>query len=120
MRQNTKQAKICNIMNNNPTTPMDEVLSIICAELGIERVQAKNYYLWAIRSGLAQGAVVYQKRGPKGGKRKPKNETANIPTLINMKDAEQKVAASLQTETIRDENDFPEFLLKSDVKILTA
>ena len=53
----TKTSLAIETMNANAKLPMADVIPLISAASGVDLRLAKNYYLWAVRKGLAAGSV---------------------------------------------------------------
>ena len=57
MAKVTKTALAIATMNENASLPMEQVIPLISAASGVPLNIAKNYYLWAVRKGLAAGTA---------------------------------------------------------------
>jgi hypothetical protein len=53
----TKTSLAIEIMNANAKLSMADVIPLISAASGVDLRLAKNYYLWAVRKGLAAGTI---------------------------------------------------------------
>ena len=62
-----KRLKTIQIMVDNPDKSMSEVAKMISEECDMPLNQARAYYVWAVRSDHAPGAIVLEKRGRKLG-----------------------------------------------------
>lgn len=61
----TKTSLAIETMNANAKKPMADVIPLIAAASGVDLRLAKNYYLWAVRKGLAKGTVEKAAKAPK-------------------------------------------------------
>jgi len=57
MAKVTKTALAIATMNENASLPMEQVIPLISAASGVPLNIARNYYLWAVRKGLAAGTA---------------------------------------------------------------
>ena len=84
MAKVTKTAAAIATMNANSDKPMDAVLPLIAAASGVDLRLAKNYYLWAIRQGLAAGTI------PGKAAAAPKAPKAKVEKVAKVKAAPKK------------------------------
>lgn len=69
MATQTKSARVISLMNENADKPMLDVISLIERELGFTNLRSRQYYLWAVREGLAAGTVEKARRAPLAAKK---------------------------------------------------
>lgn len=65
VRQGSKRAKAIGVMKDNADKPMDTVLPLIMAEIGVDASQARSYYRYLSENGFAPGVVTKKAREPK-------------------------------------------------------
>jgi hypothetical protein len=57
MAKGSKTANAIAVMTANSNKPMAEVIPLIATASGVDERLARNYYLWVVRKGLANGNI---------------------------------------------------------------
>ena len=101
MAKVTKTALAIATMNENASLPMDAVIPLISKASGVPLNIARNYYLWAVRKGLAAGTVP----GRTAPVRKAARKTKEVPAAKLLKEVGLSPATKKKLVTAKSDEE---------------